>query len=164
MKKESFVSMMDDVERATVKLASLVPEDKLDVSPIPGSMTLRCLLFHLGLVGDTAQCQLSGQWKMEKPDWNLPKSMTKEKLIERIRAGYAGLRQCYAELPQGQFETRVTQTPWGAEGTIEELSFSVIYNHEIHHKMQLFMDLKALGIEVDTGTLYMGLDPGVVKT
>lgn len=164
MKKEAFVSLMDDVEGPTVKLASLIPEDQLDVAPIPGTMTLRSLLSHLGSLGGEAGYLLSGEWKMEMPDQNVPKTMTKEKLIEKIHAGHADLRECYAPLPQEEFETRFTQTPWGMKGTIEELSVMVIYSHQIHHKMQLFMDLKALGIEVDTGTLYAGLDPGVMKT
>ena len=164
MKKESFLSLMDSVEAPTIKLASLVPNDQLDSAPIPNTMLLRDLLFHLGTSpAFVARSLLSGEWRMGAVEMNAPKTVSKEELLEQIRAGHAAIRESYAGLSQQEYENRVTMTPWGTEGTIEELSLQVLYSHQLHHKMQLFMGLKALGIEVDTGVLYMGLEPGVMK-
>ncbi|HPA44491.1 MAG TPA: DinB family protein [bacterium] len=165
MKKEDFVSLMNDLEKPTLKLASLIPDDKLDTSPIPNTMSLSGLLAHLGdSMGYIGRCLVSGEWPMHSQDRDKPVTAGKNELMEKIRQAHQAVRDSFEPLSQGDFETRVTQTPWGAKGTIEMLSVAILYSHQIHHKMQLFMALKALGIQVDTGTLYMGLEPGVMKT
>ena len=165
MKKEDFVSLMNALEKPTLKLASLIPDDRLYTSPIPNTMSLSGLLAHLANSMEYLGRNLvSGEWPMHSEDRDKPVSASKSELMEKVRQAHQVVRDSYESLSQADFETKLAETPWGAKGTIEMLSIGVLYGHQIHHKMQLFMALKVLGIPVDTGTLYMGLDPGVMKT
>ncbi len=164
MKKEDFVSMMDDLEKPTLKLAELVPEHALDTTPIPNTMTFRVLLSHLASsLEDVEGFFLSEKWEPPIPDHEKSQGKSKDQLIQEIRDGHVAVRECYGKMSQEFFETTFREFPWGAKGTIEQLSVSLLYNHQIHHKMQLFLYLKALGIELDTGTLYLGMEPGEMK-
>ena len=156
--------MMDDLEKPTLKLTEFIPERALDTTPIPNTMTFRVLLSHLASsMLDAENFFLNDEWRPPVPDEEKSKEKSKEDLIQEIRDGHAAIRECYDKMTQDFFETKFKELPWGSKGTIEHLSVSMLYNHQIHHKMQLFLYLKALSIELDTGTLYFGMEPGEMK-
>lgn len=161
MKKDDFYDYAIGAFRPAESLLKLIPADKLDWKPGPGFMTMGQLICHLSSgIGTELQMLVENTWPkppeggVPGPPQQMPSCGIQEALanLEKDRKTLADL---LARFTEDEFATKVFSTPWGWKGSLEKMSFD-FRDHFVHHKMQLFMYLKMLGLPVNTETLYMG--------
>jgi uncharacterized damage-inducible protein DinB len=58
-------------------------------------------------------------------------------------------------LSEKEFQNETIKAPWGDEDNLSAMLMHMC-DHAIHHKMQLFVYLKLLGHDLNTGYLYYG--------
>ncbi len=78
-----------------------------------------------------------------------------QEALAKLEEDKATLRDVMARFTEEEFANKVFSVPWGWKGSLERMSLE-FRDHFAHHKMQLFLYLKLLGLPVNTETLYMG--------
>jgi|GEM_PF-805563 len=163
MTPKAFIAYAEQEFKPAFTMFGLIPKDKLTWAPQDNMFPMYALISHLsartGVYGI-----VKGDWSPEKcwADGDDPKSITPEKAGERLRRALDEVKTLLSGVRQKDWETKEVVTPWGDKGTMEVMSHGLIVGHFLHHKMQLFIYLKLLGLPVDTGVLYLGLPPGKV--
>lgn len=161
MNPTAFVAHAEATYKPAPTLFGLIPEDRLDWSPTKSMMTIRELIVHLtartgvyGLVtGDFDHARCWG-------DGDDPASVTPAQATARLVKALDEVKTLFAGVSLDDWERKQVEMPWGMKGTLEVMAHTLVIEHFLNHKMQLFIYLKLLGIAVDTGTLYYGLPPG----
>ncbi len=139
-----------DVQRGTRRLLELIPPERLDWAPHPGMFTLRQLAGHLATIGgQTASGIVLGVW--ERP--HVPEELTRDQALERLEASVTRTEELLAQLSDAEFERREIQMPWGVTMTVAR-AVAALIEHDIHHRTQLFLYLRELGLEVTSHTLF----------
>jgi len=165
MTPQQFVAYVEGEFKPAPMLFSLIPNDKLDWRPKENMFTIRALIHHLS--GRTGVYGIvKGDWSPEKcwADADKPEKTTPELATKRLERALEEARTLLGRVNKPDWDSKQVETPWGEKGTMEAVALGLIVNHFLHHKMQLFLYLKLLGVPVDTGVLYMGLPPGKAAT
>ncbi len=152
---QSFLLEIDQEMAKTRTSLERVPKDRADFAPHEKSMTLGKLAMHLAeMVGWGADTLTSTEFDVSPPDgpaYQSPTFTTREELLaifdanlERLRSGVAKLEDdAWAEI-------------WTLKGG-DQVYFSMprgavmrvmILNHLIHHRAQLGVYLRLLGVPV----------------
>jgi uncharacterized damage-inducible protein DinB len=139
-----------DVQRGTRRLIELVPRDKLDWAPGIGMMTLRELVHHLSVIG------AAGMRGIVYESWERPPrdpEATIDGALERFKRSTAEVLSLFDGVSDAELARREVTSPWGATMTVAR-AMTALIEHDVHHRTQLFIYLKQLGLEVDSMTLF----------
>ncbi len=158
MKKDDFVQYAMSAYKPAENMIKMVPADKLDWKPGPNFMTAGQLIYHLsgGIAGELRMC-IENSWpkgEMSPTMTDMP-SCNSQEALAKLSQDQADLKQVLAGISEEDFATKTVSVPWGWKSTIEVMALN-FRDHFQHHKMQLFLYLKLLGLPVNTETLYMG--------
>ena len=156
-----FERYLADGERLRGNIAALirlVPPTALEWQPTPSTMTMRALIRHLTGVADARALALAlmGQAgamvvRGEPATASSPAQLAA--MYEHVASG--GLERL-RNIPRDRVQSALAgpaTLPWGAPSTVEGLAWAT-FEHEVHHRTQLFLYLKMLGVPVDTQTLW----------
>lgn len=129
----------------TLQTVELVPDDKLDWRPAEQSMSFAEQVLHIARVEQFyAQGFFGGVWRLELFEES-PGPLTKENLKKRLGEGHAYLlAQLDGLTPERLGEIfKVPDVPvdWPLRGWLWYL-----LEHELHHKAQLAVYLRQLGV------------------
>jgi len=161
MEKAEFLSFYRGIHRPSAKLIGLAPEDSLSWRPAEANMmNLGQLLRHLAdcprhlatAARNTFPPPAEFARANEAGLLNTAKPAEAGRLLE---ANYAEAVKAIEGLSEDEFRQKQVAVPWGppapAHGALLAMAM-----HQSNHKMQLFLYLKILGLEVNTMSLYAG--------
>lgn len=152
---ESFLQELEQEAALTRKLLERVPEDKLDWKPAEKSMTLSRLATHLAELPGWSEPVL-GQDEFDiqppgAPPYEPVEMESVARILETFDANTEKLRQLLASLSDVDF-----MRPWtlkmGGEQVFTAPKVGVVrntlFNHTVHHRGQLSVYLRLLGVPV----------------
>lgn len=161
MTKAQYISWFDEVVKPTEAIFSRVPADKLDWKLTEHSFALGQLLGHIPLS--------LGFFAMVISREDLPyttmreimvanrnqRSFTIEEAIARLNTSVVQFKSAVERLGEEQFQNEMLDTPQrGRMYYWRYCAFAL--EHHIHHLMELHLNLKVLGVDVNTKSLYVG--------
>jgi uncharacterized damage-inducible protein DinB len=142
-KIERFIRQWDRIHHQTIKVIKTAPGEKFDWRPVESVMTLGELLGHL-VDGEHFLVTAALTGAGERSPHDLKSCHTADQIVEIFDAQHRGLVEQVSQLDDDQlheeielFGRRLKRTTllWGAT------------EHEIHHRGQLFVYLRILGLE-----------------
>ena len=153
--KQEVISTLNEALRTTKNLLKLVPWDKLEYKPHEKTYTLKQLLGHMQEAElFMAKGIVKGDWgsgdEEEGKDVELG---SREEVIKKFEENHKQAIKLLEGLSESDLLNKQVKTPWKMEGSALRMAF-MWFEHMIHHRMQLFMYLKLLGLKVDTMTIY----------
>jgi len=161
MRKSDFIEQMRSTQAPLRKMVEMVPEDKLGWAPAKGFMTVAQLLKHVGENWSIVKMMVTAQWPFTSSE-EMAEAMKLENMpgcskSEAIAAMKKDLDDAVAFVEKGisemDFFGQVVSAPWGFKGEVWK-AVLMAKDHQVHHKMQLHLYLKLLGLPVNTQTLY----------
>jgi uncharacterized damage-inducible protein DinB len=127
----------------TRRAVAAIPDDKLDFRPTVEMMSARELALHL--IGNYSFLAAG----MGENDWGLESFKLKgnykstQELVEVFDQLYRRTRGRLEQFPDDGFDLRVK--PFGAEQKISSIAMGIA-EHEIHHRGQLYVYLRLMGV------------------
>jgi len=159
MTTEEYFSWFDDVIALTRNTYRLVPADKLEWKPTERSFTLGQLIEHMPqALNFNAKIVASEDWPLKSlreifvANRRHP-TATVEEALEHLETGAAAFKAAVTRIGDQKFQQEQVNTPQWAALPIWRFAIFVL-EHHLNHKMELHMNLRLLGISVNTGTLY----------
>ena len=143
MTKNAILKYWANVRKLTMRVFDLFPEDQFGFRPVESTRSVAEQFDHILVCELYARIgMLTGIWDIApfKGDRDLSRSTLREKLYNENRKTLGLLRL----LPEGQF-IKIYNTPFGAISG-ETLIYETI-DEEIHHRGNLYIYLRVLGIE-----------------
>ena len=161
MTKAQYLSWFDEVVGPTESIFRLVPPDKLDWKLTEESFTLGQLLRHMpGALFFFAKVINNEEWPAKSlrevmvANRTHP-STTVEEAIAKLGSSTIAFKGAIDALSEEQFQNEMVDTPQkGRVGYWRYCAFAL--EHHIHHVMEMHLNLKLLGVKVNTKTLYTG--------
>lgn len=141
---EEFVKYWDNVRSRTLKVAELVPADRIDWAPTDGAMTFGDLIRHLAVVE---------RWMFVENVFGRPSRYASHgrELADGRDAVLAFLRDLHAEsmrelstLTDADLDRQAT-TPGGQPLAIWKWLRGMV-EHEAHHRGQIYLMLRLCGV------------------
>jgi uncharacterized damage-inducible protein DinB len=163
MNKADFLEQMRATQRPLPAMVEMVPDDKLDWAPAGGFMTVAQVLKHVSENWCIVKTMVSGEWPFSGPEEmtemmkleNMPGCSKAEALASMKKDLDEAIAYIERDVTDEEFFSKVVSAPWGFRGEIWK-ALLMAKDHQIHHKMQLHLYLKLLGLPVNTETLYGG--------
>jgi len=143
MTKNAVLKYWENVRKLTLKVFDLFPHDKFDYSPVDNVRSVAEQFDHILICELYARIgMLTGIWDMApfSGERDLSRESLREKLYKENRKTLGLLRM----LPEGQF-IKIYNTPFGAVSG-EAVIYETI-DEEIHHRGNLYIYLRLLGID-----------------
>ncbi len=154
-----FLAKLEEQIERTQHLIALIPPDKLEWKPQPGSLRVCDLLGHLleCLAGFCATLYAVNSARLvhfsRLRELPVNHCCGIEEARERIRDYGLHIKEGFAVLNDAHLARRVP-TVFVAEGETVMTVMLGNLEHYINHKYQLFFYLKLMGVRVTTGDLY----------
>ena len=143
---KNFFRHWGNVHNITTKVMKLFPEDKKDFKPAEPMMTAMELMKHIATVEKTflesckkGSIEYDDFGKYGKIDFDDLKS-----LIDYFEKTHKEVDAYYSQVGDKGME-KIIKTPWGDSPAFHQLSGA--YDHEWHHRGQLYVYSRLLGIE-----------------
>ncbi len=161
MDKAGFLSFYKGIHRPSAKLISLAPADSLAWRPAEANMmNLGQLLRHLAAcprhLATAARNAFPPPAEFTRANEEaLLNTATPDEAGRSLEANYAEAAKAIEALSEGDFQRQQIAVPWGPPAPMH-MSLLAMAMHQSNHKMQLFLYLKILGLDVNTMTLYAG--------
>jgi len=143
MTKTAILKYWENVRKLTLKLFDLFPEDSFDYRPVAAVRTAAEQFDHILVVELYSRIGLiSGEWNLAAftGERDISRSNLRQRLYNEHKKTIGMLRL----LPEGRF-LRMHDTPYG-KLTGEVIIYEAI-DEEIHHRGNLYVYLRMLGIE-----------------
>jgi uncharacterized damage-inducible protein DinB len=145
---DMLIAEMESESAATRRLLDRVPNDKLDWKPAPKSMSLGLLAAHVATI-PVSVAEMSVADEREMGSFAPPTASSKDDLLAKHDASL----QRAKEVLRG-FDDAKLQAPWkmvsGGKTVFElhrgALLRSIMFNHLYHHRGQLTVYLRLLGV------------------
>lgn len=161
MTKAQFLSWFDEVVGPTESIFHLIPADKLQWKLTETSFTIGQLLRHIPLsleffarVMNNEQVPVRTMKEIMIAN-RYQESATVEEAVLGLRWAAGKFKEAVNALHEDQFQNDELDTPQkGRTRYWRYCAFAL--EHHIHHLMELHLNLKVLGIRVNTKTLYAG--------
>ena len=159
MKVAEYLSWFEDVVGPTERIFRSVPPEKIDWKLTETSFSMGQILSHIPRA-------ISFMTKVLNHD-ELPLKSLREIMLSNRRQPSATVDEALADLsaatarfkavvrgiPDEMFAVGMLDTP--QLGKVQYWRYAAfVLEHHIHHLMELHLCLKALGVKVNTGTLY----------
>jgi uncharacterized damage-inducible protein DinB len=141
---EDFIKYWDNVRSRTLKVAELVPADKIDWAPAEGAMTFGDLIRHLAVVE---------RWMFVENVFGRPSRYASHgrELADGRDAVLSFLRDLHADsmrelstLTDADLDRRAT-TPGGQSLAVSKWLRGMV-EHEAHHRGQIYLMLRLCGV------------------
>jgi uncharacterized damage-inducible protein DinB len=141
---DSYLRNWNRIHKQTARIMALAPDDKYDWKPAETAMTLGELMNHLWLSElGLAEGALAGERSAERP---APLRHSAE-LVAAFDKSHAELAERVAALTPEQLAETVT--PFGPEYPMQRrVILTMLNEHEIHHRGQLYVYLRMVGCEL----------------
>ena len=142
-KIERFIKQWNRIHQQTLKVIKITPSEKFDWRPVESVMTLGELLCHL-VDGEHFLITAALTGAGERSPHDLKSCQTADQLVELFDAQHQGLVEQVTHLGEEHLDEEIvifgrrmkrTTLLWG------------MTEHEIHHRGQLFVYLRILGLE-----------------
>jgi len=161
MTKAEYLAWFNEVLQPTEPTFRLVPADKLDFKLTEGSFTIGQLLSHIpGALryNEKVLRQEELPYKSVREilvaNRRHPSVTVDEGIAFLLKAG-SGFANAVESLKESQFQHELLDTP--QKGRVPYWRFcAFVLEHHIHHVMELHIALRALGVQVNTKSLYFG--------
>lgn len=135
---------------ATRRVLERVPDDKLSWAPDPKSMTLGTLALHVAMIPGALADFLS-ELDREAPTFSPPEATSRGQVLEALESSVAGARAKLAAWDDGDLMAEWKMSR-GSDILIAtpriQMVRSVMLNHWYHHRGQLTVYLRLLGVPV----------------
>ncbi len=149
-KTEALIEELEQETRTTRRLLERVPGDRLTWKPSEKSMTLGQLALHVAVIpGGLAQASCQSPFPV--PNFNQPAAKNSAELIPALEQSVAKAR----EILCGMDDAALAKTWRVVDGDREVMSMpvgavlrSLMLNHWYHHRGQLSVYLRELGVPV----------------
>jgi len=143
---KKFFRHWDNVHNITVKTIKLFPEEKKDFKPVEPMMTVMDIIQH---IADVEKIFLEGCRKgsIEMEDFKKYEKVdfpNLKNLVDYFEKTHKEVNSYYSQVQDKGME-KIIKTPWGDSPVFHQ--FSGAYDHEWHHRGQLYVYLRLLGIE-----------------
>lgn len=151
----------DAVYHATAGLIRLVPEDRWNWKPGEGNwMTAAQLAKHVAeATGSALRGFIGGDWGPPPADGDMMPAAekmptcTKQEALDLLEDDRLLMHEMLDNLPDEEFDHKKVAAPWGGEEILWFYCVQMV-EHQINHKMQLYLYLKQMGLPVSTKELY----------
>ncbi len=161
MTKAQYLAWFDEVVGPTESIFHLVPEDKLDWKLTETSFSIGQLLKHIPVsleffakVMNNEPLPFRTMKEIMIANRHQESATVEEAVMEWQRAT-GKFREAVNTLREDQFQNDEFDTPQkGRTRYWRYCAFAL--EHHIHHLMELHLNLKVLGMHVNTKTLYVG--------
>jgi uncharacterized damage-inducible protein DinB len=161
MTKAQYLDWFDEVVKPTEEIFRRVPSDKLDWKLTERSFTLGQLLRHIpgalaffAMVMNSEDLPYKSLREIMVANRN-HESSTVEEAIARLNECIAKFRGAVENLSEQQFQNETLDTP--QKGRVHYWRYCAFaLEHHIHHLMEMHLNLKVLGVDVNTKSLYVG--------
>jgi|DewCreStandDraft_4_1066084.scaffolds.fasta_scaffold30432_4 uncharacterized damage-inducible protein DinB len=161
MTKAQYLSWFDEVVGPTESIFHLVPEDKLQWRLVESSFNVGQILKHIPLSLEFFAKVINNEPLPVRTMREImianrhQKSATVEEAVADMRRATARFKEAVNALQENQFQHDELDTP--QKGRVPYWRYCTFaLEHHIHHLMELHLNLKVLGIAVNTKTLYAG--------
>lgn len=159
MTRQQYLSWFDEVTAPTVPMMRLVPADKLGWKLTEKSFSLGQLMDHVGKAmsfnAKVLACEdlpLKSMREILVANRRTPETAV-EQAVAQFEAGCRRFKEVVQGITDESFQSDSIDTP--QRGKMDKWRFaSFVIEHHIHHLMELHIGLRALGISVNTRSLY----------
>ena len=154
MKREHLIHQLRAVAGTSAHLLGLCPRDRLEHRPGEGMRSLGELADHFAAqpLVDLATLQGSSAEVAETIEETLHSGRPGER-VEIFERGIRAAVEYFESMPEKEFETKATRAHYGAANT-QDVWLLELIGHVYHHRGQLYVYLKMLGLPVDVEHLY----------
>lgn len=159
MTVQNYLAYFDEMVAPTEGLFRMVPEDKLRWKPTEKSFTAAQLMTHMGeSLQEYARGITSGNWRFTSMRELFLRNrrtneLTIDNAVELFKTNLEEFRRVVGALTEEEFDRGEIDTP--QLGRVPRWRAAMLaVEHHVNHKAELFMYLKFMGSQVNTGHLY----------
>ncbi|HTL80828.1 MAG TPA: hypothetical protein VL651_03940 [Bacteroidia bacterium] len=167
LSKNDFISSVQKEIDIIKHLYVKIPSDAFDFKPTENQRTTLELLRYLSMCGIASTDVLlhDSDWKLWKPYAERAASMTAEQFCAAMDEQGAEMKKMIEAIPEKDFHSRMVKHPAGEEMLLGIGLIRMPYSWLVAYRMQLFLYLKQLGIDIGTSNNWRGKDrtPPVAK-
>jgi hypothetical protein len=161
MTTREYFAWFDDSIRTTEALYQLVPSESLNWKPTANSFTIGQLIEHMPrALSFNSKIIASEDWPLKSMREILvanrhQESATVDAALQHPREQAVSFKNAVVNLGEALFQFGSVNTPqWG---TLPIWRFAIfVLEHHLNHKMELHVDLRIVGVNVNTKSLYAG--------
>lgn len=161
MTKAQYLSWFDEVVDPTETVFRLIPAEKLQWKLTETSFSIGQLLRHIPAALEFFAKVLKGEDLPVRSMREImvanrhQESATVEEAVRQMRSVVPMFKAAVEALDEDQFQNAMLDTPQKGR-TFYWRYCAFALEHHIHHLMELHLNLKVLGVRVNTRTLYAG--------
>lgn len=155
-----YLSYVDDILAPIPALFRLVPADKVEWTPVPGTFTCGQLMAHIaGAIEVYANGITQGEWGFASIRERLvmnrhTPSLAADAAVALLETNATIFHEKVGALTEDEFQNGLVVSPQ-LGGPAPRWRVALFFaDHHLTHRAELFMHLRVLGIRVHTGTLY----------
>jgi uncharacterized damage-inducible protein DinB len=159
MTVQNYLTYFNEMVAPTEALFRMVPEDKLHWKPTEKSFTAAQLMTHMGeALQAYAGGIASGNWGFTSMRELFVRNrrtneLTVDDAVELLRVNLEEFRRAIGALTDEEFDRGEIDSP--QLGRVPRWRAAMLaVEHHVNHKAELFMYLKSIGSQVNTGHLY----------
>lgn len=153
--KENFIKSLENEVRIIKHLGTKVPADKLDYKPTPAQRSTLELLQYISAVGSGIMKSIQqGDTKGWTEYDEFRKSVNLENFGEKMDAELADMKETFSNFTDADWQKEVD---FYGVAPVAEHMINILRNFAAY-RMQLFLYVKACGVEVNTYNLWGGMD------
>jgi uncharacterized damage-inducible protein DinB len=142
---EPFLDYYDKVRRRTRRVVALVPEERMDFTPVPGKFTFGDLIRHIAAI----ERHMYAENAQGKPShyWGCGKDLAdgRDEILRFFDRCHAETVEIFRSLGSDDLQKKCV-TPAGSPITVWKW-LRLLPEHEIHHRGQIYLYLAMVGIE-----------------
>ena len=165
-KTDFIISIQKEIE-ISKHLYSKIPSDGFDFKPTENQRTTLELLRYLSMCGCASTDVLvhDSDWKLWKPYGEKSATLKGEDFPAAMDEQGAIIIKMIEGIPEGDFHSRIVKHPSGEEMPLGIGLIRMPYSWLVAYRMQLFLYLKQMGIDIGTSNNWRGKDkaPPVAK-
>lgn len=135
---------IDNVRERTMRVAAIVPPEKLEWTYAPGKFTIGDLLRHLAAIERWMFAENALRRPSRYPGHGRELADGHEAVLAYMREMHAQAMEIFGSLSEDDLESKTT-TPGGGEIRVGKWLRSMT-EHEAHHRGQLYLYLGMLGV------------------
>jgi len=155
VKREHLVYQLSAVAQNSATLLGLIPRDRLEFRPGKGMRSLGELADHFAALPlvDLAVLQGSPAEVTETIEETLHSGRPSE-WVEIFERGIRAATEYFESMPEEEYEVRMTRAHYGTAHP-QAVWLLDLVSHIYHHRGQLYVYLKMIGLPVDVEHLYI---------
>jgi uncharacterized damage-inducible protein DinB len=152
--REHLIHQLRAVGETSAALLGLCPREKLEFRPGEGMRSLGELADHFAALPlvDLAILQGTSSEVTETIEETLHSGRPQE-WVDIFERGIRAAAEYFESMPEEEFETRTSRAHYGT-ANVQSVWLLDLVNHVYHHRGQLYVYLKMLGLPVDVENLW----------